>query len=154
VSLPLEDLDVDTAVSAWPPPAAVEATITESLGIGELAEKARVETAAKAVTPGTLRARLGRLREVWPAIRDRLRRHLPPSGRLRDMLAAAGAPTEPEQIGITRERLRLSFRQAYLIRRRFTALDLAAEAGVLDRCLDRLFSRDGPWPTNGGTNPE
>jgi glycerol-1-phosphate dehydrogenase [NAD(P)+] len=58
------------------------------------------------------------------------------------MLAAAGAPTEPEQIGISRRRLRMSFRQAYLIRRRFTALDLAAEAGVLDRCLDELFGQN------------
>ena len=56
----------------------------------------------------------------------------------------AGAPSEPEQIGISRERLRASFQQAYHIRRRFTVLDLAKRAGVLDRCLDAMFG-GGKW---------
>jgi glycerol-1-phosphate dehydrogenase [NAD(P)+] len=146
LSLPLQDLDVDRAVAAWPTPAETEAEIVKLLGTGELADKARGEMAAKAIAPDALRARLTLLRERWPTIRSRLRDHLPPVDRLREMLSAVGAPTRPEQIGIPRDRLRLSFRQAYLIRRRFTALDLAAEAGVFDQCLDRLFSQEGPWP--------
>jgi glycerol-1-phosphate dehydrogenase [NAD(P)+] len=68
-----------------------------------------------------------------------LKAHLPAVEALRGMLAAVGAPTRPEEIGIPRERLRASYRQAYLIRRRFTVLDLAAQAGVFEACLDRLF---------------
>ncbi len=136
---PLDQLDVDAAVARWPHPDLTDAGIANLLGTGELADKARLETAAKAVTPAALRDRLTRLRAAWPALRERLRAHLPPASRLRDMLAAAGAPTTPEQIGIARDRLRLSFRQAHLIRRRFTVLDLAAQAGVLDASLDHLF---------------
>ena len=62
------------------------------------------------------------------------------------MLREAQAPTEPEQIGITRERLRRSFWQAFCIRRRFTALDLAARTGLLDSCLDYIFGPLGLWP--------
>jgi glycerol-1-phosphate dehydrogenase [NAD(P)+] len=62
------------------------------------------------------------------------------------MMADAGAPTSPEQIGISRTRLRDSFRQAYFIRRRFTALDLAVRTGLLDRALDQIFGPNGPWP--------
>ena len=41
------------------------------------------------------------------------------------------APVEVrEQIGISRERLRVSYRQALHIRRRFTVLDLADRSGV------------------------
>jgi glycerol-1-phosphate dehydrogenase [NAD(P)+] len=36
--------------------------------------------------------------------------------------------------------MRQSFRQAYHIRRRFTVLDLAVRAGVLDSCLEEIFS--------------
>jgi glycerol-1-phosphate dehydrogenase [NAD(P)+] len=146
LALPLEELEVDAAVARWKTADEEEAMIAELLGEGELAEKARLEMSAKRVTRDEVRGRLGRLREAWPALRERLRRHLPAAGKLAEMLAAVGAPTRPEEIGIARERLRLSFRQAYLIRRRFTVLDLAAHAGVLEMCVDRIFSRGGAWP--------
>jgi glycerol-1-phosphate dehydrogenase [NAD(P)+] len=139
LSLPLDQLDVERAVAAWPGTAEVEAEIVKLLGTGELADKARLEMAAKAITPATLRERLTRLRKVWPNLRERLQKHLPLAARLAEMLAAAGAPTDSEQIGITTERLRTSFRQAYLIRRRFTVLDLAVQAAVFDECIGRVF---------------
>jgi glycerol-1-phosphate dehydrogenase [NAD(P)+] len=141
MGMPLDRVDVDRVVEGWPSPEAVEGTIRELLGEGELAEKARLEMAAKAVTPGVLRERLGTLKRVWPALRERLAAHLPAVGELRGMLAAVGAPTSCEQIGISRERLRGSYRQAYLIRRRFTVLDLAAQAGVFEECLEQMFGR-------------
>ena len=62
------------------------------------------------------------------------------------MLAAAGAPVEPEQIGISRARLRDSFWPAFHIRRRFTVLDFAVRTGRLDDGLATLFGPDGAWP--------
>ena len=49
-----------------------------------------------------------------------------PAKRLQKMLADAGVP---EDIGIDRERLHLSYGQARKIRSRYTVLDLVAEAG-------------------------
>jgi glycerol-1-phosphate dehydrogenase [NAD(P)+] len=146
MTLPLHELNIDRAVAAWPTPSAVQTSVRQLLGEGELADKARQEMAAKAIGETELRERLTHLREIWPQLRQRLRHHLPSASRLAEMLAAAGAPTRPEQIGIDLARLRQSFRQAYLIRRRFTVLDLAAQSGVLDQCLDHLFSSAGPWP--------
>jgi glycerol-1-phosphate dehydrogenase [NAD(P)+] len=143
---PLDQFDVDRAVAAWPEPDATEAAIRQRLGEGELADKARLEMSEKRITPDALRDRLTRLRQIWPDLRNRLIAHLPPADRLGDMLAAAGAPTHPAQIGISPERLRESYHQAYLIRRRFTVLDLAAQANVFDACLNRIFSPAGPWP--------
>ena len=62
------------------------------------------------------------------------------------MLRAAGAPVEPEEIGISRTRLRESFGQAYWLRRRFTVLDLAVRCGLLGPALIELFGPGGPWP--------
>jgi glycerol-1-phosphate dehydrogenase [NAD(P)+] len=56
-----------------------------------------------------------------------------------------GAPTEPGEIGLTRERLRATFHRAYFIRRRFTVLDLVVRTGTLETCLDTLFGAKGPW---------
>ena len=51
------------------------------------------------------------------------------------MLDEAGCPVEPEQIGISRDRLRQSYEQAYSIRRRFTILDLAMRLGLFEMAL-------------------
>jgi glycerol-1-phosphate dehydrogenase [NAD(P)+] len=149
LDMPLDQLDVDRAVAAWPDPTSVENTIRQRLGEGELADKARIEMSEKRVTPAALRDRLLRLKRAWPGLRDRLRAHLPPAAKLRDMLAAAGAPTEPRQIGISRQRLRDSYHQAYLIRRRFTVLDLAAQTDLFETCLDDIFSPRRPLARGG-----
>ncbi len=56
-----------------------------------------------------------------------------------------GAPTEPEEIGLTRERLRDSFLRAQHIRRRFTVLDLAVRTDALEPALAALFGPGGRW---------
>lgn len=141
LNLPLNRLDIDGACAAWPSKWQVEANIMELLGTGELAEKARQEMAAKYIELAALRAQLTRLVQVWPELARRLREQLPPVAKLRQMLREVGAPTEPEQIGITRPRLRESFRQAYLIRRRFTVLDLVNRAAIFESSLDHCFKK-------------
>jgi glycerol-1-phosphate dehydrogenase [NAD(P)+] len=86
------------------------------------------------------------LKEQWPAVSGRLRNHLPRFAEVKDMLRAAGCPTEPEEIGISRERLRRSYEQAWYIRRRYTVLDFAQRAGLAEAALGSIFSEAGPWP--------
>jgi glycerol-1-phosphate dehydrogenase [NAD(P)+] len=57
------------------------------------------------------------------------------------MLGAAGCPFEQEQIGVSRERLRASFRKAYHIRRRYTVLDVVRRANLWETTLDRVFAK-------------
>ena len=52
-------------------------------------------------------------------------------------------------IGITRDRLRLSYEQAYYIRRRFTVLDFAMRVGVFGSALGELFGQGGCWAQEG-----
>jgi glycerol-1-phosphate dehydrogenase [NAD(P)+] len=123
----------------------VEARIAELLGPGELAEKAVEETRAKYVSPQALREHLVRLREVWPDLRAKLRRQLLPFSQVRGMLNEAGCPSQPEQIGISPDRLRRSYEQALFIRRRYTVLDLAQRTGLLTGSLEKLFGPGGRW---------
>jgi glycerol-1-phosphate dehydrogenase [NAD(P)+] len=94
--------------------------------------------AAKAMDREQLRDRLIRLRTVWPELRRRLKEHLIPAEEIRRMLGEAGAPTEPEQIGISRQHLHISYYLAYFIRRRFTILDLVMQVGAQE-CIESLF---------------
>jgi glycerol-1-phosphate dehydrogenase [NAD(P)+] len=64
---------------------------------------------------------------------------------MQQMLRQAGCPFEPEQLGISRERLKKSYRQAFYIRRRFTVLDLAMLFGQFDAAVEALFAPGGAW---------
>ncbi|MBI1896647.1 MAG: sn-glycerol-1-phosphate dehydrogenase [Acidobacteria bacterium] len=134
------------AVERWPAWEELEGRIARTLGRGELGGKAREEMLAKYCTPEQLRDQLLRLRRAWPSLQCKLQRHLLSVSEARDMLCEAGAAFEPEQIGISRERLRLSYGQAYFIRRRFTVLDFAERWALTGRALRNLFGPGGTWP--------
>lgn len=142
----LEQLDVERCVAAWPEEEVWVARARELLGEGELSDSAVKEIRAKHCTREQLRAQLTTLRAGWPALRGQLQAQLRPFAELRQKLQDVGGPTEPEHIGITRERLRRSYWQAWCIRRRFTVLDLAVRTGLLDTCLDKIFGPSGVWP--------
>lgn len=149
LSRDLAKLDVDDAVSRWPSLEQLNSQIGQLLGDGELGETAIKETAAKYVGRDALRTQLERLREVWPQLRQKLRQQAIPVVRLKQMLRDAGCPCEPEQIGISADRLRRSYWQALFIRRRFTVLDLAHRTGLLDAALTKLFGPGGCWARSG-----
>jgi glycerol-1-phosphate dehydrogenase [NAD(P)+] len=143
------ELDVERCCAAWPDEKSWTARARDLLGEGELAEVAARELCAKHTSPAQLSEQLRLLKAVWPKLRQRLGAQLLPLATLRQMLHDAGAPTEPEHIGITRARLRESYWQAFCLRRRFTVLDLAVRTGLLDICLDEIFGPAGLWPTAG-----
>jgi glycerol-1-phosphate dehydrogenase [NAD(P)+] len=141
----LSVLDVERAVAKWLPLEKLRDRIQVLLGSGELAEKAIAEMEAKYVPAESLRDQLKKLRAVWPALQNKLSRQLLAFGKVRTMLQVAGCAYEPEQIGISRARLRQSYEQALFIRRRFTVLDLAQRVGRLQESLDSLFGTGGAF---------
>ena len=143
--LPLENLDLDCCCARWPDRVAVEADIRSRFAGMDFIETAVEETLAKHPSVAELRSQLALFRTVWPSLRQQLHAQLLPMQALKSRLHAVGAPTEPEAIGLTRERLRQSFHRAYFIRRRFTVLDLVVRTGTLDDCLAALFGAGGPW---------
>lgn len=134
-----EQLDVEAAVAAWPTPEQNEAEINELFEIPELRGKAVLESTTKYTDRDGLRAQLTRVKRDWPRIRERLEERMLSQDVLRDMLAAAGCPVKAADIGISPERLRLSFRRAYHIRRRFTIFDFVRRTNLWDECVDQAL---------------
>jgi glycerol-1-phosphate dehydrogenase [NAD(P)+] len=133
-------LDIDAAVKAWPTLAENDAEINQLFEIPELRQKAILESTTKYVDHDALREHLELLKRDWPRIRQRLEEKVMTRAEVYELLQAAGCPVKSEDIGISPERLRVSFRKAYHIRRRFTILDLVRRANIWDECLDRVFS--------------
>ncbi|MGC4081685.1 MAG: sn-glycerol-1-phosphate dehydrogenase [Vicinamibacterales bacterium] len=145
---PMSQLDVEACCARWPDRAQLEADIRRRFADTDFVETAVQETLAKHVSRDELRTQLHRVISIWPELRPQLSAQLVPSRELRRRLQLVGAPSMPEAIGLTRERLRGSFIRAYHLRRRFTVLDLAVRAGLLESCLDTLFATNGPWSSS------
>jgi glycerol-1-phosphate dehydrogenase [NAD(P)+] len=141
----LAGLDVEAAVAAWPSWEETERRVRAAHRTPGLDEAAVAETRAKYVEAATLRERLSALTRAWPRLRARLIEQLSPAVELCAQLRAAGCPTTPQEIGLSPEQLRDTYRRAQMIRRRFTVLDLTNQAGILDACVNDLFAAGGFW---------
>ncbi len=141
----LTNLDIDAVCSAWPGQDEVERSVRAQHTSPELEEGAVEQSLAKYISAEELAERLELLREVWPDLRGRLADQLMPAGQIREMLQAAGCPTKPTEIGLGWEEFKATYSRARSIRKRYTVLDLAAEAGVFEKCVEELFTPDGFW---------
>jgi len=136
----------EASISAyWPTWEQVEQSIRDTFPDASLAEQVVKQSRDKYLDAPALAKRLQCLEENRDAICAKIEKQIIPSGELRQMLADAGAPHEPEEIGIDRPRLHASHAQAKMIRSRYTVLDLVSEAGWWTACVDASFKAGGFW---------
>lgn len=141
----IDELNVSAACANWP---LEEDSDTEALKIFEGTDFPEIglqETKAKYSNRDQLASQLNTLKTNWPQLKQQLAEQLVPLTEAKRRLALVGAPTNPEQIGISRERLRETFIRAQFIRRRFTILDISIRTGYLNQWLDKLFGPGGIW---------
>ena len=143
--LDLTKLDVGACVAAWPTLESEQARALElfkdfpapRLGFDEITKKWN--------DPATVREQLTRLKAEWPELKARLQGQVYSYEKMKSLLKASGAPYEPEQIGVSREKLRSMFPLVQLMRFRFNVLDLGKRGGFYDAIVDPLFAKGGPF---------
>ena len=143
----LSTLDVDKAVASWPTTFdALKATFPAVYGDRPAhIRRAEDEMAKKYTTPDKIREELSTFKRVWPELSERIRVQIMPFDEVRENLRLAGAPYEPEQIGVTRARFRDTSRGIPYMRNRYFGLDLVTRLGLQDELLDDLFGPGGIW---------
>ena len=141
----LGGLDIESLRDTWPTREAMERSVRAQHTSPDLERGAVEQTLAKYISAGELAQRLALLRDVWPGLREKIRVQLMPAGQIREMLQAAGCPTSPVEIGLGWEDFEATHLRTRTIRKRYTVLDLAFEAGILEECVDELFAPDGFW---------
>lgn len=150
LSMDIGNLDIDAAVSAWGSREDAESRVRRlnegSPVVGESVE----QTLAKWVPAEQLRTRLGVLVDKWDSLVPRLRDQLLPAAELQRRLRAAGAPAHPADIQLEWQKFKDTYQRAQTIRKRYTVLDVALEAGVLGTIVDQLFAPDGFWGRQQG----
>ena len=78
-----------------------------------------------------------KLASLWPQLREELRPMLMDPAKMKATLAAAGGPTTATELGLARKLWRDAMKFARDVRNRWSFLDLADDAGLLDDFLDR-----------------
>lgn len=143
---PVEQLDIDRCVAAWRSWSETESDIRALFGDNpELVARALKETRDKYVGKEGLREELLRLKEAWPELRERIRRQIIPFGEVQRRLQLVGAPSEPEQIGVSRTRFLEAFRKLPYMRSRYSVVDVAVRCGWMEAWLERLFGPGCVW---------
>jgi len=142
---PMSELDVEDCCKNWP---SSDESDTQALKMFEGTDFPNIglqETKAKYISRDELKVQLTQFKEYWQEIQARLLEQIIPYVEVKERLKQVGAPTEPEEIGISRARLRETFVRSQFIRRRFTVLDLAVRTGYMNKWLDGLFGKGGIW---------
>lgn len=97
-----------------------------------LGERCVAEFRAKALDRHVAERMTARLAEIWPVMTARLHEVMLPTALLERAIAAAGAPATAGDLGLERRFYQSAVRHAREIRRRYSILDLAGDAGLLD----------------------
>ena len=141
----LSTLDVDACAAAWPSLEEEQRRAVALFKDFPVPMLGYTEITKKYNDAATVRTQLTRVKENWPEFKARLQKQCYSFERMRTLLAAAGAPTDPSHIGVTRERWREMVDLVQLLRWRINLLDLAKRAGIYDELVARVFGWGGAW---------
>jgi len=134
----------------WPEFSEIEKEIRYKFADPVEAEQVIEQSRLKYIDSSALQERVNRVSEIWPELKQKLRRQLLGFHEFKAMLQQVNAPVSPEDIGIALDRLKESYGLARLIRKRYTVLDFANELGVFETCIDSIFNSDKYWQTVTG----
>lgn len=139
-------LDIEACLAAWPTWDEMEAHIRKIFA-GKPGHLARglVESKGKYCDKETLRKQLEAVKNNWPELKEKIRKQIIPFDEVHDCLKRVRAPYEPEMIGVTKERLRRTFRCIPFMRNRFTGIDLIYRCGLMNEVEEHLFGKGGKW---------
>lgn len=140
LSRDISAIDVDKAMAAWPATfEALKATFPAVYGNRPChIRRAEEEYAKKYPSPERLRRELETIKCRWPELKARIAAQIIPCEDVRERLKKAGAPYEPEAIGISHQRFIETCRGITYMRNRYFALDLVERLGLLDEFLAGL----------------
>ena len=145
VKYDLSSLDIDACVAAWPSLAEEQARSLEIFKDFPAPKLGYENITKKYADAEGVRRELTAVRDNWPALRERIAGQIWSFDKMKEAFRIAGAPYEPEHIGITREDIRAMFPIVQLMRWRYNVLDLAKRGRFYDQLVASIFAPGGAW---------
>lgn len=140
LKMDLSALDVDRCVRLWPSleeekaraRKLFEGFVDPELGVRSIE--------AKYADKEEVRRQLSLVRDNWPELKEKYRRQVYPYEKMQALFAEVGAPSKPEDIGLTKEQLKAIVPFTQLMRYRINLLDLAKRAQIYDELVEQVFA--------------
>lgn len=143
------DRSIRTLDDHYQPWKSLEALVRASFSDPGLVEASLKQCRLKFTDRAETLRRLEVFRSEWPRLKQRIADKLIPASKMKRMIHDAGAPSTPEEIGISRERLETCYVKARLLRCRYNVLDLVADVGRWTETVGGLFQPGGFWAYSG-----
>ena len=145
LKMDLTKLDIDACVKAWP---TLEQEQQRALDIFENFPAPKLgytEITKKYDDAPTVRKQLETIRSAWPEFKEKLSKQVYSFKKMQNLFQIVGAPTQPQDIGVTRKYLCYRCDFAQLMRWRFNMLDLAKRGQFYDELVMNVFGKGGAW---------
>lgn len=145
LDMDLTKIDVDKCVEAWPSLEEEQERARKIFADFPVPTLGYEEITKKWQPKEEVRVQLEKVKACWPEFREKLRAQVIPFKEMQDLFRRAGAPTTPEEIGLTNADIRKMTDFVQLMRWRINVLDLAKRACFYDELMDKVFGKGGVW---------
>ena len=148
LKMDLTKIDVDRCVAAWP---TLEQERRRALELFKDFVSPRLgydSISVKYSDADAVRVQLTKVRDQWPELREKYRAQVYPFEKMRSLFKIVGAPSDPSEIGVTREQLKSLVPFTQLMRHRINLLDLAKRGMFYDELVEAVFGPEGAWKIN------
>lgn len=145
LKMDLTKIDVDRCVAAWP---TLEEERSRALELFRDFVSPRLgydSISMKYADAEAVRVQLTKVKEQWPELRRKYREQVYTFEKMQRLFRIVGAPSDPSEIGVTREQLKAMVPFTQLMRHRINLLDLARRGMFYDELVEAVFGPDGAW---------
>lgn len=145
LKMDLTRLDVDKCIAAWP---TLEQERERALELFKdfVSPKLGYDSiGVKYADAEGVRVQLTKVKEQWPELKKQYRAQVFSFEKMQRLFKIVGAPSDPSEIGVTREQLKSLVPFTQLMRYRINLLDLAKRGMFYDELVEAVFSGNGAW---------
>jgi len=139
----LTKIDVDKCVEAWPTLEQEQERAKKLFADFPVPTLGYEEITKKWQPKEEIRVQLQKVKDTWPEFKAKLQAQVMPFEEMRELFRRAGAPTKPEDVGLTNADVRRMTDFVQLMRWRVNVLDLAKRACIFDELMDKVFGKGG-----------
>ena len=145
LKMDLTRLDVDKCVAAWP---TLEQERERALELFKdfVSPKLGYDSiGVKYADAEGVRVQLTKVKKQWPELKKQYRAQVFTFEKMQRLFKIVGAPSDPSEIGVTREQLKSLVPFTQLMRYRINLLDLAKRGMFYDELVEAVFGGNGAW---------
>lgn len=147
LKMDLSGLDVDKCAASWPTLEQEQQRALDLFKDFVSPDLGLQSINVKYADAEGVRIQLTKVKEQWPELKAKYRSQVYTFEKMQRLFRIVGAPADPAEIGLSREKLKAMVPFTQLMRYRINLLDLAKRGMFYDGLVEAVFGPNGAWNT-------